>query len=130
MEKIKRISLGQALTYKGGSGMWSWILHRITGLGILLFVGMHIVAAFFVYSIDQGWVADMMMSITTWYESVPVQIFVLFSVLFHALNGLRIIIMDFWPSLMRYRKELLWLQLAIFVPLFLLPSILMIMPAE
>ena len=29
--------------YKGQSGMWSWLLHRITGLGILLFLFIHIV---------------------------------------------------------------------------------------
>ncbi|GAC1362252.1 MAG: hypothetical protein NVSMB38_45410 [Ktedonobacteraceae bacterium] len=29
--------------YKGQSGMWSWLLHRVTGLGILLFLFIHIV---------------------------------------------------------------------------------------
>ena len=29
--------------YKGQSGMWSWLLHRVTGLGILLFLFVHIV---------------------------------------------------------------------------------------
>ena len=29
--------------YKGQSGMWSWLLHRIAGLGILLFLLIHIV---------------------------------------------------------------------------------------
>ncbi len=29
--------------YKGQSGMWSWLFHRISGLGILLFLLIHIV---------------------------------------------------------------------------------------
>src|SRR5437763_1269277 len=33
----------RVVMYKGQSGMWSWLLHRITGLGILLFLLIHIV---------------------------------------------------------------------------------------
>jgi succinate dehydrogenase / fumarate reductase cytochrome b subunit len=29
--------------YRGASGMWSWLLHRVTGLGVLLFLLVHIV---------------------------------------------------------------------------------------
>ena len=29
--------------YRGQSGHWSWLLHRITGLGVLLFLLVHIV---------------------------------------------------------------------------------------
>ena len=29
--------------YRGQSGQWSWLLHRITGLGVLLFLLVHIV---------------------------------------------------------------------------------------
>ena len=35
-------SLGQALRYKGRTGMWTWVLHRVTGLGILLFLIIHV----------------------------------------------------------------------------------------
>ena len=33
------------------------------------------------------------------------------ALLYHALNGLRIIIMDFWPSMTRYHRQLWYLQL-------------------
>lgn len=29
--------------YRGGSGHWSYLLHRVTGVGVLLFLAIHIV---------------------------------------------------------------------------------------
>ena len=37
------------------------------------------------------------------------------ALLYHALNGLRIIIMDFWPSMTRYHKQLWYLNWVLFV---------------
>ena len=102
--------------------MLAWVLHRITGLGILFFVGIHVVAAFFLNAIGD----IVSTSITTIYESAPMQIFVYFCVLYHALNGLRVIVEDLWPPLLRYHQKLLWLQWAIFVPVFGLPAFLMV----
>src|ERR1700733_13132125 len=31
------------LTYRGGPGHWSWILHRLTGIGVFLFLLIHVV---------------------------------------------------------------------------------------
>jgi len=31
------------LTYRGGPGHWSWVLHRLTGVGVFLFLLIHIV---------------------------------------------------------------------------------------
>ena len=28
--------------YRGGVGQWSWVLHRLTGIGVLLFLFFHI----------------------------------------------------------------------------------------
>jgi len=28
--------------YRGGAGHWAWILHRLTGLGVLVFLLIHI----------------------------------------------------------------------------------------
>jgi succinate dehydrogenase / fumarate reductase cytochrome b subunit len=55
------------------------------------------------------------------------QIFILFAMLYHGINGLRIIILDMWPGLMRYNREAMWVQWALFLPMFLLPAILIIL---
>jgi succinate dehydrogenase/fumarate reductase cytochrome b subunit len=47
MAASRGVSIIQSLRYRGRQGMVSWTLHRLTGLGIVLFVGMHVVAAFF-----------------------------------------------------------------------------------
>jgi succinate dehydrogenase/fumarate reductase cytochrome b subunit len=39
-------------------------------------------------------------------------------VLFHAINGLRITIMDLWPESLEHQNEALWIEWAVFVPLF------------
>lgn len=126
MSKIARVTLLQALSYRGGAPMAVWLLHRISGLGILLFVSMHIVAAFFLFAV-QGATGAMAESITLFYESLPVQIFMLFAVIYHAINGARIVVLDMWPSLMHFNREALWLQWALFLPMFLLPAVLMVL---
>lgn len=128
MSKLARVNFFRALGYRGGQPMLAWLLHRISAIGIVAFVSMHIWAAFFLYSVDSGsttgvvsqWVTDI-------YESLPMQIFVLFAVLFHAINGLRIVILDMWPGLHPYHREAMWVQWALFLPLFLLPAALMLM---
>jgi succinate dehydrogenase / fumarate reductase, cytochrome b subunit len=127
MSKLARVSLPRALAYRGGQPMIAWLLHRISAIGIVVFVSMHIWAAFFLYAVEStsttGRVAD---ALTSFYVALPVQVFVLFCVLYHAINGLRIVILDMWPSLYRFNREAMWVQWAVFVPLFLLPVVLMI----
>jgi succinate dehydrogenase / fumarate reductase cytochrome b subunit len=112
----------EALRYQGKENMLTWVLHRITGLGILLFVSTHVVAAFFLNALND----NISTAITAWYESRSVQVFVYFCVLYHAFNGLRVILEDFCPSLLRYHRELIWLQWAIFLPVFGLPALFML----
>lgn len=113
----------EGLRYKGKEHMLAWALHRVTGLGILIFVGMHVIAAFFLNAIGD----NISTTITTIYESTPMQIFIYFCVLYHALNGLRLIVEDLWPPLLRYHRELLWFQWLVFLPVFGLPAFLMLM---
>jgi succinate dehydrogenase / fumarate reductase cytochrome b subunit len=125
MELSRKVSLISGLRYKGRQGMLNWALHRITGLGILLFVGTHVVASFF----GQQFGNDVAFAVNTVYESWPFQIFVYFSVLFHALNGTRLALMDLFPALIRFQKELIWLQWMIFVPVYALPVYILIQTA-
>jgi succinate dehydrogenase cytochrome b subunit len=127
MSKLSRVTLGQALGYRGGQPMIVWVFHRITGLGIILFVGMHVLAAFLKYSTEGGVTNSVAVTLTSFYETLGVQLLVLFCVLYHAVNGLRIVILDMWPSLIHYNREALWVQWALFLPLFLVPAVLMIL---
>ena len=42
-------TLGGYAAYKGGKGFWAFLLHRITGLGTLLFLTVHITMTSMVY---------------------------------------------------------------------------------
>ena len=50
MSNSLAVTLPQALGYRGGQPMTAWLLHRISGIGIVLFVSMHVFAAFFLYA--------------------------------------------------------------------------------
>ena len=94
--------------------MLTWMLHRISGLGILLFVSLHVLASFFMQQVGSDWA----ITVNTIYESWIFQIFIFFFVIFHALNGLRILALDIWPQFLQYQREALWLQILVFAPIY------------
>lgn len=108
--------------YRGGIPMLSWRLHRWTGIGIVVFVSLHMLASLFG---AQG--SDWGIAINTVYESVYFQLVVVFLVYYHALHGLRVIILDFWPRFLEYQREMTWAQWLIFVPLYLMSAVIMLM---
>ena len=110
MDLERNVSLVAALRYKGQGPMWSFILHRIGGLGMAVFITLHILASFIG---GKGGVF-----INTLYEHWLFQIFIFFCVLFHAINGLRITIVDLFPKLLVHQREAIWVELAVFIPLF------------
>jgi succinate dehydrogenase cytochrome b subunit len=109
--KLKRnVSLATALRYKGQGPMLTFILHRIGGLGMAIFITVHILASF------MGGKTGVFLN--TIYEHWLFQIFIFFCVLFHAINGLRITIVDLFPKLLVYQREAIWVEWAVFIPLF------------
>jgi succinate dehydrogenase / fumarate reductase cytochrome b subunit len=109
--RLKRsVSLAGALRYRGEGPMLTFILHRIGGLGMAIFITVHILAGFLggktgVY-------------VNSLYESWAFQLFIIFCVLFHAINGLRITILDLWPSLLVHQREAIWLEWMVFLPVY------------
>ena len=106
----RNVSLKDALRYQGKGPMLTYILHRIGGLGMVTFVGLHVLASFV-----GGRVGS---SINLIYENWVFQIFIFFCVLFHIINGLRIIILDLWPKLIEHQREAIWLEWLVFLPIY------------
>jgi succinate dehydrogenase / fumarate reductase cytochrome b subunit len=99
--------------YKGSPGQWSWIAHRITGIAIVLFLFVHIVDTAVV-----GWGPTAYDRVTVIYHNWAVRLLELglvAAVLYHALNGVKIMIIDFWPSSARHFKALSYATHAVFV---------------
>jgi len=98
--------------YRGREGQWSWIAHRVTGVGILLFLFAHIVDTALV-----GWGPDAYNRVVSVYHHPIVQIMELGlvgAVIYHALNGIRIMIIDFWPSTTDHQARLFWTTMLLF----------------
>src|SRR3989304_9349407 len=68
----RRVGFFSGLKYHGGSPMWAWMIHRVTGLAMLTFVGLHVIASFFMQQTG----SDLATSINTVYESWIFQIVV------------------------------------------------------
>ena len=100
--------------------MWSWALHRITGVTVFFFL--------FVQVLDTALVRvspEMYDDAIAIYKTPIVALMemgLVFCVLFHALNGVRVILVDFWSNGPRYQKQMLWGIIGLLVVL-LVPSI-------
>ena len=90
--------------YKGSPGQWSWLAHRITGLAVILFLFAHVVDTAVV-----GWGPEAYNRVVDVYHNWVVKLMELglvAAVLYHAINGTKIMLFDFWPSTTRYMKGL------------------------
>lgn len=91
--------------YRGRNGQWAFMMHRITGFLVVMFLLLHVVDVSLI-NIDEELYND----VHELYGNTILRIFeigLLGALLFHALNGLRIIIFDFFPAA-SYQKHLLW----------------------
>jgi succinate dehydrogenase / fumarate reductase cytochrome b subunit len=110
MSLKRNVPLGTGLRYRGEGNQLAFVLHRIGGLGMAIFVTMHLLASFL-----GGDIGSFLNGI---YENWAFQIFIFFCALFHAINGLRITIIDLFPRLLEHQTEAIWIEWAIFIPVF------------
>lgn len=119
---LKRNAVFRGLKYRGGGPMLAWLLHRIGGLAILVFVGTHVLSSYFQYQLA----SELAQTINVIYESVYFQVVLYFFILFHVINGLRIIILDLFPQALEYQREATWLEWLIFIPIYGLTVFIML----
>jgi succinate dehydrogenase/fumarate reductase cytochrome b subunit len=107
----RNVSLSAALKYKGQGPYLTYILHRIGGSMIAIFVTLHILGTFLEM---QGFqIGDL---ITDIYISPPFQIVFMFGMLFHIINGMRITILDLFPQkLIPYHRQAIMIEWIIFI---------------
>jgi succinate dehydrogenase / fumarate reductase cytochrome b subunit len=118
----------EGLRYGGGVGQWSWLLHRITGLGIALFLVVHIIDTFlvvaypaeydFTVAIYGGTLAGTYYWPLRWGFRIA-ELALIMCVVFHAINGVRIVLFDFWPRAVVYQQQLFWAVLILFAGIML-----------
>ena len=106
--------------YKGGQGQWSWALHRISGVAVLLFLFVHIADTALV-----GFGPHLYNQVVHAYHNPIIRLLEIglaAMVLFHALNGLRIILIDFVPKMADYHKQLFQIVVGLYI-ILIVPAI-------
>lgn len=104
--------------YRGGEGMWTWVLHRITGVGVFFFLLVHVLDTALVRVSPEAY--DLV--IATYKTPIVnvLEVGLVGAVLYHALNGLRVILVDFWSRGPRYQRQMTWgiaiVWLALMIP--------------
>ena len=92
--------------YRGNEGMWSWVLHRITGIAIFFFLLVHVLDTALIrvspeaYDAVIGTYKNPIMGIG--------EVALVAAIAYHAFNGLRIIAVDLWPWATRHQRQLWW----------------------
>jgi succinate dehydrogenase / fumarate reductase cytochrome b subunit len=101
--------------YRGHEGMWSWVLHRITGIAIYFFLLVHVLDTATV-RLDPEVYNSVMGSYKTPIMGLG-EAGLVAAIVFHALNGLRIILVDATRWGTRYQKVMFYIVLALWVVL-------------
>jgi succinate dehydrogenase / fumarate reductase, cytochrome b subunit len=99
--------------YRGDLAMWSWVAHRITGVLTFFFLFAHVLDTAVVRVSPNAY--DKVIEL---YKNPLVNLMELglvAAVLYHALNGIRIMLVDFWSKGPRYQRLMLWVILGIWV---------------
>ena len=99
--------------YKGDPGMWSWVAHRISGVAIFFFLFVHVLDTALVTVSPESYNAV----IDTYKTPIVglMEIGLVALVLFHALNGLRIVLVDFWSKGAKYQRQMFWIVIGLWL---------------
>jgi succinate dehydrogenase / fumarate reductase cytochrome b subunit len=99
--------------YRGREGMWSWVLHRITGVGIYFFLLVHILDTALVRVSPEAYNA-VIGAYQTPFMGVA-EIALVAAIVFHAFNGLRIILVDFWNIGTKHHRAIFYVVVGLWV---------------
>ncbi|MEL4319065.1 succinate dehydrogenase, cytochrome b556 subunit [Leifsonia sp. YIM 134122] len=109
----KRASRPGGTLYRGREGMWSWVLHRITGVAIFFFLLVHVLDTALIRVSPEAYNA-----VISTYQT-PImglgEVALVGAIVFHAFNGIRIILIDFWSKGVRYQKVMFYVVIGLWV---------------
>jgi succinate dehydrogenase / fumarate reductase cytochrome b subunit len=105
--------------YRGREGQWSWVAHRVTGVLIFFFLFAHVLDTALVRVSPETYNAV----IETYKNPIValMEVGLMGAVLFHAFNGVRVMLVDFWSKGVRLQRQMLYIVLVLFV-LLMVPA--------
>lgn len=99
--------------YQLKEGQIAFILHRVTGVAVILFLFVHLVENFFLLMGEEAY--NRAISIyDTWYFRLG-EFGLIAAVVYHAMNGLRVVVIDFWAKSTAYHKRMWYAAMAVTV---------------
>ena len=111
------LTVRESIRYRGRSGHYSWLAHRLSGLGILAYLIVHV------------WeTANVTFNPPLYEWSIELfkhplfgvgEVMLLAALLFHAFNGIRIALLDFKPDWWQYQRPSALLVWGLFALTFL-----------
>lgn len=103
--------------YRGDVGMWSWVLHRITGVAIFFFLLVHVLDTALIRVSPEAYNA-----VIGTYQT-PImglgEVGLVGAIVFHAFNGLRIILVDYWSKGTQHQRAMFWIVIVLWVVVML-----------
>jgi succinate dehydrogenase / fumarate reductase cytochrome b subunit len=103
MSLKRNISLGSGLSYRGGGPFLAYIMHRIGGSALFIFFTLYILSL-----LGMGFASTLF---GNWF----IQVILLIFGLFHAINGLRITILDLFPRLFEHTRAAVNIQWIVYI---------------
>jgi succinate dehydrogenase / fumarate reductase cytochrome b subunit len=103
------------------------LLHRLTGLGVLLFLAIHVMHIALM-GVDPAWF-ETIAALFRHPAARVLHIFLFFGVLFHAVNGLRLMLLECFPALDPYQRHSIYAAGFLVALVFIPGALLMLMDA-
>lgn len=112
--------------YRGQLGQWAWVLHRVSGVAVALFLYVHVLDTALV-----GFGPNVYNTVVHIYEQPAVRVLELLlvgGVLYHGGNGMRIIAIDFIPGAIQYNRQMILSGATLFVVIMIAVAYVMLKP--
>ncbi len=94
------------------TGMWAWVGHRLTGLALVAYVFLHLSFISTASMAEGGADFDTLMETTSQPLFVAMDFLLVIVVIYHAMNGLRVVLFDMGIGIRR-QKLVFWVTMAV-----------------
>jgi succinate dehydrogenase cytochrome b556 subunit len=121
----RRFVQGGALGVWRLPGQWAWALHRLTGVGILGFLLIHVLDIMLLPLAPD--VYNQTVASYAHPYLLPMEVALVMAVLYHALNGIRLMVMEFWNRGGRKLQRRLFFAVVGVTICLLLPSVVVLL---
>ncbi len=112
--------------YRGGPGMLAWVLHRVTGVAIVVFLLLHIIETSMILFGAETYKRALDLYRVAWFK--PIEFLLVAAVVYHAGNGLLVMALEVIPSATRAYRRIFWVGAVAYAAVMVPVAYLMLQP--